>query len=241
MTKKYDKSASSQWFDPARLQRPRHLDFTQPADDLAPRLLGLCLVIRGTEGTLRGGRIVETEAYRQSDEASHSYRGKTQRNQWMFAAGGCAYVYRSYGIHWCFNVVCGLSGHGEAVLIRAIEPLWGLDAMRQIRLCRSDKDLANGPGKLCQALAIHGKLNGSPLTGQPLWLAEHPDLPPTGKIGLSERIGISKGQDRLWRFFVMDHRCVSGSKKQRQSQIIWQPPVDPDLGQHPAPIQGTGK
>lgn len=172
----------------------------QTAVELAPLLLGKLLLVIEDNGSICGGRIVETEAYHQSEPASHSYIGETKRNHSMFRPGGRAYIYRSYGIHWCFNVVSGLEGSGEAVLVRAVEPIWGLDTMRARRgLHHSPRNLTNGPGKLCQAMRITGKMNGADLRKGPILLLDD-GVSPESKILSCKRIGISKATELPWRF-----------------------------------------
>ena len=144
-----------------------------------------------------GGRIVETEAYDRDDPASHSFRGHTTRNGTMFGAPGNAYVYRSYGIHWCLNFVCGDSGHGAGVLLRAIEPLAGLDLMRHRRGCTVLLLLCAGPGRLAQALGITHDHDGMALDRPPFILTP-PAQPATLIAG--PRIGITKAVDVPWRF-----------------------------------------
>lgn len=165
---------------------------------LAPALLG-CILRRDTaEGTMEG-MIVETEAYTQSDPASHSYRGMTPRNASMFLPPFHSYVYRSYGIHFCLNVTSGPEGTGEAVLIRALIPTAGIDQMRRNRGDASDARLTQGPGNLCLALAIEGSLDGHDLSTPPLSLfvpAGHTPQAPPG----TPRIGITKAREKLWRF-----------------------------------------
>ena len=141
------------------------LDFSRPVDEVARQLVGATLRVAGV-----GGLIVETEAYDGEDPASHSFSGPTPRNRAMFGPPGHAYVYRSYGIHWCFNLVCREAGHGAGVLIRALEPLWGLEVMRERRGGLADRLLCAGPGRLCQALAIDGSHDGLPLTEPPFLL-----------------------------------------------------------------------
>lgn len=163
-------------------------DFT--ALDLAPCLIGAVLLLRGV-----GGIVIETEAYGRDDPASHSFRGPTRRNRAMFGPAGHAYVYRSYGIHLCLNVV---AGGGEAVLIRALAPQVGLDRMRQRRpAAPSDRFLCNGPGRLAQALDLRLEDDGRPFDGQELSLTLPQALP---ALLVGPRIGISKGRDRPWRF-----------------------------------------
>lgn len=175
--------------------------------DVAPRLLEALLICGG-----RVGRIIEVEAYGGADDpASHAHRRRTQRNSSMFEAPGTLYVYRSYGIHWCANVVCDRVGEAGAVLIRAVEPLAGIEEMRQARpRARRDVDLANGPGKLCAALAITDDDDGTDVlsaTSRVRLRRDHrlpPDRPPA-----SPRIGISAATDRLWRYTVRDHGGLS--------------------------------
>lgn len=158
-----------------------------PAVALAPRLIGVALLCEGV-----GGVIVETEAYERDDAASHSFRGPTPRNRSMFAGPGTVYVYRSYGLHWCFNIVARDAG---AVLIRAIEPRWSLEAMRR-RRGRSDH-LTDGPGRLAQALAIDISHDGSDAATLPFALLDRLQEP---GIMAGPRIGISRERERLWRF-----------------------------------------
>jgi DNA-3-methyladenine glycosylase len=177
----------------ARLQR-EDLDWSAVA--LARRLIGVTLLCQGV-----GGPIVETEAYERDDAASHSFRGQTPRNRSMFAGAGTVYVYRSYGLHWCFNIVARDAG---AVLIRAIEPRFGLEQMQR-RRGRIDH-LADGPGRLAQALAIDLSHDGGDATAVPFALLKRPQEP-----GLLEgpRIGISRERDRPWRFGLAGSRWLS--------------------------------
>lgn len=146
------------------------------------------------------GRIVETEAYMRSDPASHSFNGPTTRNAVMFGPPGRLYVYLSYGIHCCANVVTGAEGDGQAVLLRAVAPVEGLDVMRSRRRGRPDRDLANGPGKLCEALGITLADDGAPLTdpSSPIRILDDATPPPERIVG--PRIGITRAVDTPWRF-----------------------------------------
>jgi DNA-3-methyladenine glycosylase len=177
------------------------IDFYAPSHEVAMRLIGTELLVAGV-----GGRIVETEAYDHEDPASHSFAGPTPRNAVMFGAPVCAYVYRSYGIHWCLNFVCGDHGHGAGVLIRALEPLAGQDLMRQRRRLQDSRLLCAGPGRLCQALAITGEHNGMRLDAPPFQLNA-----PAAAVSVvsGPRIGISKAVDVPWRFGLAGSPFVS--------------------------------
>lgn len=168
-----------------------------PYDDsiaLARALLGATLLVDGV-----GGIVVETEAYDADDPASHSFGGRTDRNAAMFGPAGRAYVYRSYGIHWCFNVTCGPVDHGAAVLIRALQPTLGVDRMKERRGLDELKLLCAGPGRLCQALGITRVHDGLDVEAPPFAL-HWPDRVPT--IVAGPRIGITKAADRPWRFAI---------------------------------------
>jgi DNA-3-methyladenine glycosylase len=177
------------------------IDFLQPSHVVARQLIGVTVLVNGV-----GGRIVETEAYDGEDAASHSFSGPTERNAAMFGPPGHAYVYRSYGIHWCLNFVCREIGHGAGVLIRALEPLEGLELMRERRGTQDDALLCSGPGKLCQALGVTRALNGQALDRAPFALAP---APAGIEVVSGPRIGISKAVDVPWRFGLAGSRRVS--------------------------------
>ena len=166
--------------------------FARTVHEVAPDLIGVTLLVNGD-----GGRIVEVEAYDQEDPASHGYRGRTPRNEAMFGPPGHAYVYRSYGIHWCLNLVCGAEGTAEAVLIRALEPTAGLDEQRQRRGVEDVRALCSGPGKLCQALGITREHDGLPLDVPPFRLEPRAESP---EILTGPRIGITQATELSWRY-----------------------------------------
>jgi DNA-3-methyladenine glycosylase len=175
--------------------------FARDVVAVARDLIGATLTVGGV-----GGRIVETEAYHHEDPASHSFAGPTQRNAVMFGPAGHAYIYLSYGIHWCLNAVAGPPGEGNAVLIRALEPLSGLAVMGARRGGMPDRLLCAGPGRLCQALGLGREQNGLPLDEPPFRLAQPQSPVP---IATGPRIGISKAADRLWRFGLAGSRFLS--------------------------------
>jgi DNA-3-methyladenine glycosylase len=177
------------------------IDFAAPSHLVARQLIGVTVLIDGV-----GGRIVETEAYDGEDPASHSFTGPTTRNIAMFGPPAHVYVYRSYGIHWCMNFVCREAGHGAGVLIRAIEPLAGLDRMRARRGTEDSWLLCSGPGKLGQALGVTHALNGCALDRAPFELLPAPE---GIEVVAGPRIGISKAVDVPWRFGVAGSRWVS--------------------------------
>lgn len=183
---------------------PDFLD--QDADVVARRLIG-CELVREIDGVTIRVRIVETESYDQTDAASHSYRGKTPRTEVMFGPSGFLYVYFTYGMHYCCNVVCGPEGTGSAVLIRAVEPVSGMDVIEK-RRGRSGVDAANGPAKLCQALGIEKSMNGHDLRITPLRL-EKGQVYETKDIVCTTRIGISQAQDELRRYYLKGNPYVS--------------------------------
>lgn len=175
--------------------------------DSARRLLG-CVLVRRDGDRLLAGRIVETEAYRQDDPASHSFRGPSARNASMFGRPGLAYVYLIYGRYHCLNVVTEAAGEGAAVLIRALEPLEGLETMRERR---GSPHLANGPGRLCQALGIDRDLDGEDLLASDrLYLLAAPPLPAEAVLATG-RIGITRAADWPWRFVVARNAHLSRS------------------------------
>ncbi len=179
---------------------------SRPASEVAPLLLG-CILEREIDGKVLKVRIVETEAYEETDAASHSYKGKTPRTDVMFGEPGHLYVYFTYGMHYCCNVVTDKAGNGSAVLIRAVEPLEGEGFMQDLR-ARSGVELTNGPAKLCQALAIDKKLNGHDLSASPLKLNLHDSID-SSNITQTTRIGISQAKDVRWRFYITDNKYVS--------------------------------
>jgi DNA-3-methyladenine glycosylase len=179
----------------------RGFDFKRNSAEVARGLIGMTLLVDGV-----GGVIVETEAYDKEDAASHSFTGQTPRNAVMFGPPGRAYVYLSYGIHWCLNFVCREAGHGAGVLIRALEPTAGIPLMIERRGQQDPRILCAGPGRLGQALAIRPTLNGARLDVPPFRLAAGVS-PATVVCG--PRIGISKAIDRPWRFGLAGSRYVS--------------------------------
>jgi DNA-3-methyladenine glycosylase len=177
------------------------LDFQGSSVDLARALIGAVLFVDGV-----GGRIVETEAYDAGEPASHCHGGLNTRNASLFGPPGHAYVYRSYGIHWCLNIVCREAGHGAGVLIRALEPTKGLEAMRARRGPVADRLLCAGPGRVGQALGITRAHDGLPLDRVPFALQPAPVAP---DVVVGVRIGISKAQEMPWRFGLQGSRFVS--------------------------------
>ena len=168
------------------------LDFSQSSLIVARAMIGMVLLVDGV-----GGRIVETEAYDAGEAASHAYRGLRPHNATLFGPAGHAYVYRSHGIHWCLNFVCGEVGRGAGVLIRALEPTAGLLTMRRRRGASDERLLCAGPGRLGQALGITGEYDGLPLNRAPFEL-QPPTLAQDVVSGV--RIGISKAEELPWRF-----------------------------------------
>jgi DNA-3-methyladenine glycosylase len=175
--------------------------FARSAQDVARELVGWTLLVDGV-----GGVIVETEAYEADDPASHSFGGRTARNTTMFGRPGRLYVYRSYGIHWCANVVCADEGVGAAVLLRAFEPTAGLDVMRARRGLEDVRLLAAGPGRLTQALGISGAHDGLDVLAPPFTM--RPPETPVDVVA-SPRVGITRATDRLWRYTLASSSFVS--------------------------------
>jgi DNA-3-methyladenine glycosylase len=177
------------------------IDFDQPSVLVARALIGATLLVDGV-----GGVIVETEAYDQADAASHTFMGPTARNAAMFGPSGHAYVYRSYGIHWCLNFTCRLEGHGAGVLIRALEPRAGLDVMRERRGLSDERLLCSGPGRLGQALGITMAHYGLALDRPPFFVAAPDEL---SEVVVGPRIGLSKAVEEPWRFGLQGSRFLS--------------------------------
>lgn len=175
--------------------------FDRSVHKVAPELIGATLLVNGT-----GGVIVEVEAYHHTDPAAHSYRGPTPRNVVMFGPPGFAYVYRSYGIHWCLNFVCEEEGSASAVLIRAIEPTEGLGSMRRRRGMKDERQLCSGPGKLCQAMGVTIAHNGLALDRAPFELFARAKKP---GVVVGTRIGITKAVDAPWRYGLKGSRYLS--------------------------------
>lgn len=168
------------------------IDFSASSHEVAPQLIGAQFFVNGV-----GGIIVEVEAYDQTEPASHTFSGPSVRNASMFGPPGRAYVYRSYGIHWCLNFVCSPEGHGAGILIRAIQPTQGLNIMRERRGVEAERLLCSGPGRVGQALEIVHAFNGRSLAQKPFKLL--PAVAPVDVVH-GPRIGISKAMDLAWRF-----------------------------------------
>jgi DNA-3-methyladenine glycosylase len=175
--------------------------FNRSVHEVAPDLIGVTLLFAG-----RGGPIVEVEAYDQTDPAAHSFRGPTARNAVMFGPPGYAYVYRSYGIHWCVNLVCEPAGSASAVLIRALEPSAGIAAMRRRRGVADERLLCSGPGRVCEALGITGAHTGLPLDELPFELFARDE---EVEVVTGVRIGITKAVEKPWRYGRKGSRFLS--------------------------------
>jgi DNA-3-methyladenine glycosylase len=183
---------------PAKLRRDF---FNRSVHEVAPELIGATLLVGGA-----GGIIVEVEAYHHTDPAAHSYAGRTERNAVMFGPPGYLYVYRSYGIHWCANIVCEEQGSASAVLLRALEPTQGLGVMRRRRGLADPRLLCAGPGRLCQALGITLAHNGLALDRAPFAIHARTDAP---DICVGPRIGITKAADVPWRYGLKGSKFLS--------------------------------
>jgi DNA-3-methyladenine glycosylase len=185
--------------------------YTRPLITVAKELLGKILV-----KTNLAGKIVEVEAYDGSiDQAAHTFIGRTKRNEIMFGQGGYLYVYFTYGVHFCSNIVTGNEGQGTAVLIRALEPVFGIEEMiinrfgRDLKNEKEKLNLTNGPGKICQAFKINRDHWGADLTGNEIFIIDQP-IVENKNIIVTKRIGISKSVDLPWRFYIKDNLWVSG-------------------------------
>ena len=175
--------------------------FNRSVHAVAPELIGTTVLFNGV-----GGEIVEVEAYHHTDPAAHSYGGQTPRNAVMFGPPGYAYVYRSYGIHWCLNFVCEPEGSASAVLIRALRPVAGLQTMRRRRRTLDERLLCAGPGRVCQALGITGRHSGLALDAPPFTLTARGATP---EIAVGVRIGITKAAEQPWRYGLAGSRYLS--------------------------------
>jgi DNA-3-methyladenine glycosylase len=175
--------------------------FARSVHQVAPDLIGVTLLVDGV-----GGPIVEAEAYDHEDPASHGFRGRTARNASMFGPPGHAYVYRSYGVHWCLNLVCEEEGTAAAVLVRALEPAHGVDRMRARRGTDAPRLLCAGPGRLCEALAVDGGHDGLALDEAPFEL--RPRAGPV-QVSTAPRIGISRAAEVPWRHALAGSRYLS--------------------------------
>jgi DNA-3-methyladenine glycosylase len=175
--------------------------FARSVHDVAPELIGVTLLVDGV-----GGPIVEVEAYDHEDPAAHGYGGRTERNASMFGPPGHAYVYRSYGIHWCLNFVCEQEGSASAVLIRALEPRDGIETIRARRGLDDPRLLCAGPGRLCQALGINREHDGLRLDSPPFELLSRAEEP---EITVGPRVGITKAADQPWRYALASSKFLS--------------------------------
>ncbi|MEA2977785.1 MAG: DNA-3-methyladenine glycosylase [Alphaproteobacteria bacterium] len=184
-----------------KLLRLHRAFFDRSVHAVAPDLIGATLLFKGV-----GGVIVEVEAYHHTDPAAHSYRGRTERNAVMFGPPGHAYVYRSYGIHWCLNFVCEGEGTASAVLIRALEPLQGLPVMRRRRGLSDIRLLCSGPGRLCEALGVNRAHDGLALDSPPFELRARAEAV---EIVAGPRIGITKAAEKPWRYGLPGSRFLS--------------------------------
>jgi len=185
--------------------------YDRPVVEVAEDLIG-CTVAFTRAGELTSGVIVETEAYHDSEPACHAFAGLTPRTETLFGPPGRAYVYRSYGVHALLNAVCEPEGVGAAVLIRALEPLWGIEAMRERRGSVRDADLCSGPGKLTQALGIWLSENGGDLRRGPITIGPRADGWVQPSIVVGTRVGITKAVELPWRFCMAGNRHVSSPR-----------------------------
>jgi DNA-3-methyladenine glycosylase len=175
--------------------------FGRSVHEIAPALIGATMLVDGV-----GGIIVEVEAYHHTEPAAHSFRGPTPRNMVMFGPPGFAYVYRSYGIHWCVNFVCEKEGSASAVLIRALQPTHGIPTIRRRRGLHDERSLCSGPGKLCEALGITDAHNGLPLDMPPIALYARASKP---EIVSGIRIGLTKAVELPWRYGLKGSKFLS--------------------------------
>lgn len=196
------------------MQQEDYSSLEAPVDQAAQRLLG-CELVHEMDGKVLRAMIVETEAYHQDDPASHAITGPDGRAKSMFLPAGHLYVYFTYGMHYCCNIVSGQAGEGAGVLVRAVEPLEGYDEMIANRGGKSGYITTNGPGKVCQALAIDRQLDGHNLAKPPVRLLMNAPLAKSD-ISVSSRIGISKAVDTPWRFYVKDNPYVSKYPNRRR-------------------------
>ena len=186
---------------PALGKRLKRAFFARSVHEVAPDLIGVTLLFNGV-----GGVIVEVEAYHHTEPAAHSYRGPTPRNRVMFGPPGFAYVYRSYGIHWCLNFVCEPKGSASAVLIRALEPTTGIATMRRRRGMAEDRLLCSGPGRICEALNITDAQNGLALDRPPFAIFARTEA---GQVIAGPRIGLTKAVELPWRYGLKGSRFLS--------------------------------
>jgi DNA-3-methyladenine glycosylase len=175
--------------------------FARSVHEVAPELIGVTLLVDGV-----GGTVVEVEAYDHEDPASHGFRGRTARNAAMFGPPGRAYVYRSYGIHWCLNLVCAEEGTPQAALIRALEPIHGIERMQERRRTYDTRLLAAGPGRLCEALGVTRAHDSLPLDRIPFELWQRTATP---EIVVAPRVGITRAADYPWRYVLAGSRFLS--------------------------------
>jgi DNA-3-methyladenine glycosylase len=186
--------------------------FARSVHEVAPELVGCTLLVEGV-----GGRVVEVEAYDAEDPASHGFRGPTPRNRSMFGAAGHAYVYRSYGIHWCLNLVCAGEGVAEAVLVRALEPTHDRDRMRARRGVVDERLLCAGPGRLCQALGVTADHDGLPLDRAPFaLLPAEEDVP----VVRGPRVGITRAAELPWRYGLAGSPFLSRSLAASRQEAV---------------------